>query len=59
MMPPAPPRPPAGQPALYKQAQTLLINDIVGVVPLLYIAEEIVVKPWLDRIYSDTLYLYR
>lgn len=47
--------PPAELPALYKQAETLLNYDIVGVVALLYIAEEIVVKPWLDRTYSDTL----
>ena len=51
--------PPAEQLALYKQAEMLLINDIVGIIPLLYFAQEVVVKPWLDRIYSHELYMYR
>ncbi len=51
--------PPAEQLALYKQAEILLINDIVGMIPVLYFVQEIVVKPWLDRIYSHELYMYR
>lgn len=51
--------PPAEQIALYKQAEMLLINEIVAIMPVLYFTQTIVVKPWLDRIYSHELYMYR
>ena len=51
--------PPAEQIVLYKQAETLLINEIVAIMPLFYFTQTIVVKPWLDRIYSHELYMYR
>ena len=51
--------PPAEQIILYKQAEMLLINEIVAIMPLFYFTQTIVVKPWLDRLYSHELYMYR
>ena len=49
---------PAEQLELYKQAEKLFIDDIVGAIPIYYYTRNVVAKPWLDRQYSDDLYIY-
>jgi len=44
---------------LYKEAERLFIDEIVGIIPIYYYARNIVTKPYLDRVYSDDLYLHR
>ena len=48
----------ADQLALYKEAERLYVDDIVGIAPIYYYARNAVTKPWLDRVYADDLYLY-
>lgn len=47
------------QMALYKQAEKLFIDEIVGIIPVYYYTTVGVQKPWLDRVYSDAKYFYR
>ncbi len=49
---------PEEQLALYQEAESLYIDDIAGIIPVYYYTRNIVVQPWVDRIYSDDLYLY-
>ncbi len=44
---------------LYKRAEQLFIDDIVGIIPVYYYTTVGVEKPWLDRVYSDAKYFYR
>jgi oligopeptide transport system substrate-binding protein len=44
---------------LYKKAEQLFIDEIVGIVPIYYYTYQGVSKPWLDRLYSDAKYFYR
>ena len=50
---------PADQLALYKEAEKLFVDDIAGIIPIYYYTRNVVAKPWLDRLYSDDLYLHR
>ena len=50
---------PADQLDLYKEAERLLIDEIAGIIPIYFYTRNVVAKPWLDRLYSDDLYLYR
>ncbi|MCB0074492.1 MAG: hypothetical protein KDE20_23665, partial [Caldilineaceae bacterium] len=50
---------PEEQLALYKKAEKLFIDDIVGIIPVYYYSTVGVEKPWLDRVYSDAKYFYR
>ncbi|MCB9158961.1 MAG: peptide ABC transporter substrate-binding protein [Caldilineaceae bacterium] len=50
---------PEEQLALYKQAEKLFIDEIVGIIPVYYYSTVGVEKPWLDRVYSDAKYFYR
>lgn len=44
---------------LYKEAERLFVDEIVGIAPIYYYARNQVTKPWLDRVYSEDLYLHR
>ena len=44
---------------LYKRAEQLFVDEIAGAIPIYYYSTNVVVKPWLDRVLSDDLYLYR
>ncbi|MBV7338312.1 peptide ABC transporter substrate-binding protein [Chloroflexi bacterium TSY] len=44
---------------LYKQAEQLFIDEIVGIIPIYYYTTVGVAKPWLTRPYSDDKYFYR
>ncbi len=44
---------------LYKRAEQLFIDEIAGIIPIYYYTRNVVVKPWVDRVFADDLYLYR
>lgn len=50
---------PEEQLALYKEAERLYVDEIVGIAPIYYYTRNVVTKPWVDRVYSDDLYLHR
>lgn len=50
---------PADQIELYEEAERLFIDEIAGIIPIYYYTRNVVSKPWLDRLYSDDLYIYR
>lgn len=50
---------PEEQMELYKRAEQLFIDDIAGIIPIYYYTRNVVVKPWVDRVFADDLYLYR
>jgi len=45
--------------ALYKEAERLFVDEIVGIAPIYYYTRNVVTKPWVDRVFSDDLYLHR
>ena len=49
---------PEEQLELYKRAEQLFIDEIVGIIPIYYYTSNRVTKPWLDRVYGDDLYLH-
>ena len=50
---------PEEQLELYKRAEQLFIDEIAGIIPIYYYTSNLIVKPWLDRVYGDDLYLHR
>lgn len=50
---------PDEQLALYKEAERLYVDEIVGIAPIYYYTRNVVTKSWVDRVYSDDLYLHR
>lgn len=50
---------PEEQLELYKRAEQLFIDEIAGIIPVYYYSSNLLVKPWLDRVYGDDLYLHR
>ena len=50
---------PEEQLELYKEAERLFVDEIVGIAPIYYYTRNVVTKSWVDRIFSDDLYLHR
>ncbi len=44
---------------LYKRAEQLLVDEIVGIAPIYFYTWQGLEKPWLDRLYSDAKYFHR
>lgn len=50
---------PEEQIELYKTAESLFVDDIAAIIPIYYYTTNLVVQPYLDRIYSSDKYMYR
>ena len=44
---------PARQAEMYKEAERLFIDEIVGIAPIYFYVQVAVAKPWLDRVWSN------